>query len=345
MVNVRRLVMVGLILSLSIFCGAVSAQIVVNPGQGHDIGPALNSAIAQFAATPTTPGTILITTGSYALSETVSQPHWVTIDGQNSVINVSSLSVPAIVCGEAKTDLPDISPLQVTSYAQGGVRNLTLFGGGTLTPYGIWLGPDPSGTNAPSNITDYLEVFQNVHVQNFGKGYVVGGTPSTAIGQASWVGGSITLNGDGVYLPSADPGSENLNMHGTQILNNGQGSFTSGYGINNAASNIELNLYGVSLDYNTSGGINWNGGSLNLFGCHLEQLSGYLINGTSSNFQTILNLIASTLALTATLGTDTALIKVGGTSARCSFTLDFMSQSVTLSPISSTGSRQEASTH
>ena len=289
------------------------AQTVINCTQNTDIAPAVNAAISSLGSSP---GTILITTGTCNWSKAVQKPHWITIDGQNSVINVTSATA-AIVCGETS----DSNPFVPQTYTQGGVRNVTLIGSGTSTPYGIWLGADPAGVNAPTAFVDFLETFYDVHVQNFAHGYALG----NAVSQESWMDGSITYNGDGVYYVPGSSAAENLNMHGTQILANGKGSFASGYGINDSQTNAgELNLYGVSLDYNTSGAINWYGGNLGIFGGHIEQCNHYLINGTpNTSAITVLNLVAPVLALTGGSGncpsgttSDTAMIYVGGTSAQ-----------------------------
>lgn len=297
------------------------AQVVVNCTSGTDIAPAVNAAITSLDKSP---GTILLTTGTCNWSTAVLKPHWITIDGQNSVINVTSPNA-AIICG-------DIIPPAPTPqfYVQGGVRNVTLMGNGSSTPYGIWLGGDPQSvlTKLPPTITtvaaiaDSLETFYNVHVRNFAHGYALG----NGVSQDSWMDGSISMNGDGMYyVPGDSSPAENLNMHGTQILANGQGSFASGYGINDSQTNAgELNLYGVSLDYNTSGAINWYGGNLGIFGGHIEQCNHYLINGTpNTSAITVLNLVAPVLTLTGGSGncssgttSDTAMIYVGGTSAQ-----------------------------
>ncbi len=296
-----------LLLSSNLF-----AQSAINCKSGADIAPAVSAAINSLGSSP---GTILITTGTCNWSTAVKKPHWITIDGQNSVINVTSPTA-AIVCGE--TSLPPAAP---ETYAQGGIRNITLIGNGQSKSVGIWLGADPTGNYAPTAFLDTMETFYNVHVQNFSEGYAIGNLAT----QASWIDGSITENGDGVYYVANSSPAENLNMHGTQILNNGQGNYKTGYGINNSQHSAgELSLYGVSLDYNTSGAINWYGGGLSLFGGHLEQCNHYLINGTpNTSAITVLNLVAPVLALTGgsancPSGTtsDTAMIYVGGTSAQ-----------------------------
>ena len=142
---------------------------------GTDIGAQLNACIARFSS-PTTPGICEIAPGTYSLTTTVKKPQWVSIEGNNAVITIGSASAPglhtpAIVCANTSTVL---YPTQPGTYSRRGIRNLTLIGNGpTNTPYGIWVGGDPSGgilsgDAISASATDFLEEFDNVNVQNFG---------------------------------------------------------------------------------------------------------------------------------------------------------------------------------
>src|SRR5579863_10546539 len=93
----------------------------VNSFPGTDIGAQLNACISAFS--PTSPGLCTISIGTYALTTKVTKPQWVTIEGNNAVITVASLSTPAIVC---VTTL-GLSPAEIGTYSRRGIRNLSLF--------------------------------------------------------------------------------------------------------------------------------------------------------------------------------------------------------------------------
>jgi hypothetical protein len=259
----------------------------VRPLAGTDIGAQLNTCIATFS--PTNPGICDITTGTYALTTQVIKPQWVTIEGNNAVITVSSLSGPPIICASTTTLLPTYPG----SYSRRGIRNLTLMGSGPAsTPYGIWLGGDPAGKIISSSATDFLEQFDNVQVQDFGSQYTMG----TNVYQEFWVGGTIMGGYDaaenGFTIATGATGAENLTFTGTQFV---AGGGNTGHAINvpNAYGST-INLDHVSIDYwgsNNSGGcpgslgtgqVVFNGGHLTANASHFETCSGPQIVATST---------------------------------------------------------------
>jgi hypothetical protein len=259
---------------------------------GHDIGAQLNACIAQFSS-PVNPGICEIAPGTYSLTSTVKKPQWVTIEGNNAVITIGSgnaprLQTPAIVCANTTV----LKPTQPGTYSRRGIRNLTLIGNGpSNTPYGIWVGGDPSGGilsggAVASSATDFLEEFDNVHVQNFGSQYALGNN----IYQQFWVGGTIMggyrATEHGVTIVKGGGGAENLTFTGTQFVGGGG---NTGYAINVAdALGSTINLDHVSVDFwnaNNMGGcpdhirtgqaqILFNNGHLTLDGVHMQNCSG-----------------------------------------------------------------------
>jgi hypothetical protein len=279
-------------------------EIPVISATGADIGAQLNACIAQFSS-PANPGICEIAPGTYSLTSTVKKPQWVSIEGNNAVITIGStsapvLQTPAIVCANTSKVL---TPTQPGTYSRRGIRNLTLIGNGpSNTPYGIWVGGDPSGGilsggAVSANATDFLEEFDNVHVQNFGSQYALGNN----IYQQFWVGGTIMggykTTEHGVNIVKGGGGAENLTFTGTQFVGGGG---NTGYAINVAdAVGSTINLDHVSIDFwnaNNFGGcpnriatgqaqILFNNGHLTLDGVHMQNCSGPQIISTSPQVQ------------------------------------------------------------
>jgi len=269
----------------------------------RDIGAQLNTCIAKFS--PDNPGICEVAPGTYSLTSTVKKPQWVTIEGNNAVIRIGTASAPglhspAIVCANSSVTL---HPTQPGTYSRRGIRNITLIGNGpSNTPYGIWIGGDPSGGTlsdgaVSSNASDFLEEFDNVHVQNFGSQYALG----VNIYQQFWVGGTIMggygATEHGVTIVKGGGGAENLTFTGTQFVSGGG---NTGYAINapNAIGST-INLDHVSIDFwnaNNRGGcpdhiasgqaqILFNNGHLALDGVHMQTCSGPQIISTSPHVQ------------------------------------------------------------
>ncbi|HEV2396673.1 MAG TPA: hypothetical protein VGS27_07015 [Candidatus Sulfotelmatobacter sp.] len=271
---------------------------------GTDVGAQLNACIAKFSS-PDTPGICEIAPGTYSLTSTVKKPQWVTIEGNNAVIRIGTASdpglrSPAIVCANASVAL---RPSQPGTYSRRGIRNLTLIGNGPSdTPYGIWIGGDPSGGNlsggaVSSKASDFMEEFDNVHVQNFGSQYALG----VNIYQQFWVGGTIMggyrATEHGVTIVKGGGGAENLTFTGTQFV---AGGGNTGYAINAPdAIGSTINLDHVSIDFwnaNNRGGcpdhiaagqaqILFSNGHLTLEGAHMQTCSGPQIVSTSPHVE------------------------------------------------------------
>jgi hypothetical protein len=287
-------------ISLPIFAANCMAQLPADQFPGTDIGAKVNACIAQFS--PTSPGLCVLSAGTtYALATTIVKPQWVTIDGNNSVITVSSLSTPAIVAATTAS----LPPTDAGTYSRRGIRNLTLIGNGpSNTPYGIWLGGDPAGVIISSSATDFFEVFDNVHVQNFGTQYEFGNN----IFQDTWLAGTI-MGGypaaeNGVTCAANISGAENMAFIGTHFPSGGG---NTGLAINCPnAYDMTLNLSGLSLDYwganNASGCPNslgtgqivFDNGHLIIQGVHFETCSGPQIIANNASYQTNINITGGT---------------------------------------------------
>jgi hypothetical protein len=284
------------ILSVLLLVANCAAQISADKFPGADIGAKVNACIAQFSAT--SPGLCVLNAGTtYTLTTTIIKPQWVAIDGNNSVITVRSLSGPAII---AATTI-SLAPTYPGTYSRRGIRNLTLIGNGpSSTPYGIWLGGDPAGVFISPSATDFFEVFDNVHVQNFGTQYEFGSN----MFQDTWLVGTI-MGGypaaeDGVTCATNMSGGENMAFIGTQFPSGGG---STGLAINcpNAYGGT-ITLSSVSVDFwgsnNASGCPNrlgtgqivFNNGHLIIQGGHFETCSGPVIIANNASYQTSIDI-------------------------------------------------------
>ncbi len=271
-----------------------------------DIGGQINAAVAAIQLYKNKTGKVVIQTGSYTFTTPISMPYWVMLDGQFAILISNVTSGCSIIDGATTPDSPHLG----WTYNNGGMKDIGLFNG-SKAPFGICLGGDPSGTLTPAKNHTFLSTFINVHVHGFSEAnYVFGNSAS----QNSWLSGAITNSvGDGIKLINTIP-IENDSFFNTQILNN------KGYGFNGQnASSSDFYFYGVSMDYNLAGAINWNFGSLVICGGHYEQAANYIINGAGNGDVTRITVdCGPTFALTRTSGTDPAFIYVGGTNARVS---------------------------
>lgn len=277
------------------------AQLRVDQFAGTDIGAKANTCIAQFS--PTSPGLCALSTNTtYALTTTIVKPQWVTIEGNNAVITVSSLSTPAIVAATTTS----LAPNEAGAYSRRGISNLTLIGNGpSSTPYGIWLGGDPTNTFISSTATDFLEQFDNLHVQNFGSQYAIG----TNAFQDTWIGGTV-MGGynsaeNGVTMVTNATGAENMTFVGTMFESGGG---NTGYALNvpNGYGST-FNFIGTSIDYwgaknynppqgyvcsssiAGNGQILFNNGHLTLTTVHMQTCPEPEIVSTNGSYQTIIN--------------------------------------------------------
>jgi hypothetical protein len=267
---------------------------------GADMGAKINAAIASLKGGC---GIVALPPGRFAVATQIRKPACVLIEGNGALLIAGPSELPAIVCGQLGSSLAGGDP---GAYTPGGIVNLTLSGvDPNKSRYGIWLGGDPTGHAAPAGFTDFLERFENVHVRGFQYGYAIG----AGAFQSTWFGGSIESNIDGMFFVPLHSGIENMNMHGTQILNN------YGWGIDapDAENYQELTLYGVSIDYNPAGAIRWANGQLAIFGGHLEQVTHAVISSPPSNGHPVIKLIGTGLGLEGATGSDEAFIEAGGT--------------------------------
>lgn len=262
---------------------------------GGDIGAKINAAITSLAGTC---GRIIVPTAIYSLTTQIVKPKCVDLDLMGSTLNFGTSALPAIVVGDAGV---------TTAFTFGALRNGIINGNGAAnSPLGIWIGGDSGGTNAPANYSDFLDSFVNLTVQNFGAAYKVGYKAF----QDMWIGGIIQQNTWGIQN-AAQFYSENMNMHGTQIINNTGNGLVIDLG-------SDFHLYGVSLDYNSGGGIVITSGSLSMHGGNIEQLSGYTISSPASANGIVVGIYNTRLALTNAVGTDPAFINMGGTNSNLS---------------------------
>jgi hypothetical protein len=332
--SIRHKIVVTVVLfSLRLTC---MAQLQADQFPGSDIGEKINACVARFS--PTSPGVCMLSSGqTYVLTTTIVKPQWVTIEGNNSVISVCTGQercmhpAPAVV---AATTIPLI-PTYPGTYSRGGIRNLTLIGNGVAsTPYGIWLGGDPTGTIVSTKATDFLEVFDNVHVQNFANQYVAGNN----VFEETWIGGSIMggypgpENGltcasslGGERAGTSISGMENMAFLGTHFPSGGGNTGLAIKCYNSSGSTISL--IAASIDYwgsNNRGGcpdrlgtgqVLFNNGHLVVSGStHMETCSGpeIVANGPGGTFITIGPGAEFTLVdQTHSLSTP-ALVLVGG---------------------------------
>jgi hypothetical protein len=256
-----------------------------------DIGSQLNACIATYS--PTQPGVCAIVTGTYALTTTVIKPQWVTIEGQNSVITVASLPSPAIIAANTAS----LNPSYPGTYARRGISNLTLIGSGlSNTPYGIWLGGDPTNTVISSSASDFYDVFYNVDVQHFGTQYKLGNN----VFQETWLVGTI-MGGysdaeNGVTCASGITGEENMAWIGTHFASGGGNtglavSCPNGYGSTLSFDHLSMDYWGSNNASGCpnslgTGQISFNGGHLILNAVHMETCSGPQILANTIGLQT-----------------------------------------------------------
>lgn len=284
-----------LILLAALIVPCFVAQASCTPGTFNDIGIAVNNDINSLGSSC---GTVLVSTGNYTLATRINKPRCVVLDFQNSVVTSCILNGAAIATGsDPATDS--------SYYTWGGIRNLKLVGPGTSNAgsVGLWLGGDATGTNAPAAWNDYISQYSNLNIQNFESGVAKGEAYQVVV-----IGSSFTNNKYGWYDPGQF-GSENLMLYGDQFLNNAQYGL---YSANMAAA--QYNCTSCSFDYNGVSGLYYTNGVVRLIAGHIEQPSGYLIDGpASSTLAFSLDISGGEqFYLTNSGGSDTAFIHVQG---------------------------------
>lgn len=272
---------------------------------GADLGAKVQNAITGLNGSC---GKVIIPAGTYTwTTPSVIIGPCQRLDGNGAFVNVSTGTSPFLIMAA----LGSVSNPNL--YTQGGIDDITFSGPGPstgiTTSSGIYYGGDSTGVITPNTWVAFLSTFHNLHIRNFGCGFRVG------VGfQFHFYGGSIENNYAGMcFDPSG--GGENISFHGTQIINNIQ------YGIYSPNSGPELNLYGVSLDYN---GQNMNGNgaqilmappdALNIFGGHMEnKFTPFIeiVNGPAQAGTLNLSDLRITVAIPAA-GAYRAFIEVAG---------------------------------
>ena len=244
---------------------------VLNPTlfPGSDLGAQINAALTQLGSTC---GDLLVPSGSYTWSTPVVMNPCVHLRSWGAFVNVPALTKPFLAIAQVPNQAnPNI-------LADGGVEGFTFSGpanaldtsGASWTQaqqnqIGIYLGGDPANSITPSNALDFLTNFRDVHLRGFGCGVSYGNAFQTA-----YFGGSFEGNWDGVCFQAPNVGLENINFHGTQILNNINDGL---YGA--PSTDPEIFMEDVSLDYNGQNhaggaGAVISGGVLSIRGGHIE---------------------------------------------------------------------------
>lgn len=282
---------------------------------GSDLGSKVQAVIAQFNGAC---GTILIPQGTYTWStDSVLMKPCQTLIGDGAIVNVTVSNGKPFLIAAALPDFSSTLPPPLTNtqtYTQGGLRDITFVGPGAGTvgspnsSTGIWIGGDSTGTLTPNTYMAFLMNMYNVHVRNFGCGVKYG-----IAFQIAWMGGSLEENYDNICFQDNTAGLENLNFHGTQILN------AIHMGINQPYTDkfVEINLYGCSLDYdgqNDPNGalISTAFASVNIFGGHFES-SRLPFFRFGSGSATVHSYIAGAAFNMVASGTFPAYFRVDGT--------------------------------
>ena len=239
---------------------SLNKTLYVTAAANADISNAVNTALASLG---TVCGTVEIERGSYTwTTANVAMLPCQTLKGSGVTVtvNVTASDPFLIIEGPAPS-----SPPSNSTYTPGSVRDITFVGPSTPTSQGSSTGIQVGSSS--SSDTGQLVSFYDIHIRNFGCGLKL-----AYAFQLAFFGGVIEGNYDGVCFPNIITGLENLNFHGTQILNN------IDYGINQNQTglNVEINLISCSLDYNgennTSAGgqVQLANGKLSIIGGHLE---------------------------------------------------------------------------
>lgn len=285
---------------------------------GADIGAQVSAAITALG---TTCGTIIIPAGTYTWNtHNVRMLPCQTLEGNGAIINTSTGTDPAlVVAGNLFPYNSEATP--------GAINNITFAAPGTsagsppIVPtsssqsVAVWFGggfPGDTTQGGASPMTAALLSVVNLHVENYGTGIIFGNAF-----QIAFLGGSIEANFDGIGFSNLSTGIENINFHGTQIINNLR------FGINNPLTTrfVGLNLYGCSVDYNAQNGTGNVGGAVNFADGLLNIFGGWMEDNNTAAFITVPNPTAGTVTLnisgltmtnTAQTGTTDSFIRMQG---------------------------------
>jgi hypothetical protein len=228
---------------------ARAADVLVDVADGGtDIGAQVNKAILALPPMPLRTageavqhcGVVRISPGKYAFATTIVKPNCVTIEGGGA----------QMVYRGKTTAIAEAGPrLDNYSAVSGGINNLWLQGPGTHLgvgmgdTIGLMIGGDPSGIAAPPDHGAYAQTNQNLHIEGFHTGILLGGYSSLN----SEVGGQIANNYQGIWAPNNTVGAgEEFDLFGVLINNSYQTGILNDMG-------YEIKQFGGSIDY--TGGV------------------------------------------------------------------------------------------
>ena len=234
---------------------SLNGQLTVSAETGSDISGAVNTALTSVASVC---GAVTIAPGSYTWrSAGIKMLPCETLQGVGATVSVEVSGANPFLIVEVPT-----SP--APGLTVGSIRGITFVGPSAPTSQSSSTGIELGGTSP----TEQAQLFNlyDVHVRNFGCGINIDWAH-----QIAFFGGSIEGNYDGICFSNIITGLENINFHGTQILNN------IDYGIDDDRTGVyvELSLTDCSIDYNgqyrtTGGEIQITNGKLIISGSHLE---------------------------------------------------------------------------
>lgn len=230
---------------------------------GRDIGAKVNTAIADVGC-----GTVLLPSGYYRFATTIVKPRCVWLRGMGAAATVlrwDRASGAAVVVGDQGG---------ANLYAVGGISDLAIVGGGGeygsgSGATGLWLGGDPAGVVAVSDLLSDFQRIVDVSVSGFGVG--------VRWGSNAWLdefrGAAIFSNRVGVTEATGTSNSAEQNV------------FVGGAIFNNRVAleymTVDLYFLGTSFDYNLNpGGAAIIAASFRCDGCHFEQQCGPVIDNT-----------------------------------------------------------------
>jgi hypothetical protein len=301
--------------SAALLTGRASG-VEVTPESGMDLGVQVNAAILALPLMPVLSmkermqhcGVVRIPTGKYSFSTTIIKPNCVTIEGNGAQIVYLGKTMAIAEAGFLSDSYANVT---------GGINNLWLqgpgshLGAGFGDTTGLLIGGDPSGVVVPSDYGAYAQLNQNLHIEGFHTGIMLGGFSSLN----SQMGGEISNNYQGIWAPNNTVGAgEQFDLYAVVINNNYQTGILNDIG-------YEIKQYGGSIDY--TGGVPgqpfYAGNKFALsgtnvayegHGVHFEQDSGPIINmvGNSS----ILSLFGGTVYESARPGSSKAFLQVFG---------------------------------
>jgi hypothetical protein len=287
------------------FAGPITAPnlvVTVLPIAGTDSGTVINNAIAALGSTKST--ILLSPTSTWNFAVPIVRPYNIILDCQGAVLNWTGSTT-----GGAAIVLASAASPPLISMATNGLRNCHLQQtyNAANTNYGIYLGGDPAGVISPSTM--------------FGSGIDIEGTTVTGFqcglthGNNVW---ALKLRDSGIFnntegicsFAGTTNSGEKQTLVNTVVANN----FDLGFSMANI--NDAWTATNSWCDYNTNGCAGGTGVNLAWTGGHIENFNGPLINMTGGGGFFSLN--NTTMAVTATTGSEQGFISAAGPSANVS---------------------------